>query len=146
STGGRRWRCGPSSRAGSRTAPSSRRERVPVAARGGRERRARRPRHRRGHRHRPRHRARAGSHRRARGDLRPAPGAAGGCPGLESYGRERVAEWERAVPLGRLGRPEEVASLIAFLASAGGAYITGTTVVVDGGVDAWGLAHEPPRD
>jgi citronellol/citronellal dehydrogenase len=65
--------------------------------------------------------------------------------GLEGYGSEQVAEWEREVPLGRLGRPEEVASVIAFLASAGGAYVTGTTVVVDGGVDAWGLAKEPPR-
>jgi citronellol/citronellal dehydrogenase len=64
--------------------------------------------------------------------------------GLEGYGRERVAEWERAVPLGRLGRPEEIAAVIAFLASAGGAYVTGTTVVVDGGVDAWGLAGSPP--
>ena len=65
--------------------------------------------------------------------------------GLEGYGPEQVAEWEREVPLGRLGRPEEVASVIAFLASAGGAYVTGTTVVVDGGIDAWGLAKEPPR-
>jgi citronellol/citronellal dehydrogenase len=65
--------------------------------------------------------------------------------GLEGYGADKVAEWERAVPLGRLGRPEEVAALIAFLASSGGGYITGTTIVVDGGLDAWGLAHEPPR-
>jgi NAD(P)-dependent dehydrogenase (short-subunit alcohol dehydrogenase family) len=49
-----------------------------------------------------------------------------------------------AVPLGRLGRPEEVASVIAFLASAGGAYVTGTTIVVDGGVDAWGIGEPPP--
>ena len=63
---------------------------------------------------------------------------------LEDYGEQAVADWERAVPLGRLGRPEEVASLIAFLASAGGAYVTGTTIVVDGGVDAWGIAEPPP--
>ena len=55
---------------------------------------------------------------------------------LENYGADAVASWERAVPLGRLGRPEEVAALIAFLASEGGAYITGTTIVVDGGNDA----------
>ncbi len=55
--------------------------------------------------------------------------------GLDGYGPERVAEWERKVPLGRLGTPEEAAALIAFLASAGGAYVTGTTVVMDGGLD-----------
>jgi citronellol/citronellal dehydrogenase len=64
---------------------------------------------------------------------------------LDDYGADAVAAWERSVPLGRLGRPEEVAALIAFLASDGGAYITGTTIVVDGGVDAWGLAELPPR-
>jgi citronellol/citronellal dehydrogenase len=65
--------------------------------------------------------------------------------GLEGYGAEQVAQWEREVPLGRLGTPEEVAAVIAFLASAGGAYITGSTILVDGGVDAWGLATLPPR-
>jgi citronellol/citronellal dehydrogenase len=55
--------------------------------------------------------------------------------GLDGYGRERVAEWEREVPLGRLGTPEEAAALIAFLASPGGGYVTGTTVVMDGGLD-----------
>jgi citronellol/citronellal dehydrogenase len=64
---------------------------------------------------------------------------------LDGYGADAVAAWERSVPLGRLGRPEEVAALIAFLASDGGAYITGTTIVVDGGADAWGLAELPPR-
>jgi citronellol/citronellal dehydrogenase len=55
--------------------------------------------------------------------------------GLDGYGEERVAEWEREVPLGRLGTPEEAAALIAFLVSSGGAYVTGTTVVMDGGLD-----------
>jgi citronellol/citronellal dehydrogenase len=64
--------------------------------------------------------------------------------GLAGYGEEDAARWERAVPLGRLGTPEEVAAVIAFLVSAGGAYVTGTTVVVDGGVDAWGAAEPPP--
>jgi citronellol/citronellal dehydrogenase len=64
---------------------------------------------------------------------------------LGGYGEETVVAWERSVPLGRLGRPEEVAALIAFLATAGGAYVTGTTIVVDGGSDAWGLAEPPPE-
>jgi citronellol/citronellal dehydrogenase len=55
---------------------------------------------------------------------------------LSRYGEDAVASWESEVPLGRLGRPEEVASVIAFLASAGGAYVNGTTLVVDGGSDA----------
>jgi len=64
--------------------------------------------------------------------------------GLDGYDPELVAGWERSIPLGRLGRPDEVASVIAFLASAGGAYITGTTIVVDGGADAWGMGEPPP--
>ena len=64
---------------------------------------------------------------------------------LDGYGEDAVARWERSVPLGRLGEPEEVAALIAFLATDGGAYVTGTTIVVDGGSDAWGLAEPPPE-
>jgi citronellol/citronellal dehydrogenase len=47
--------------------------------------------------------------------------------------------------LGRLGRPEDVSGLVCFLASPGGGYVTGTTIVVDGGVDAWGTGHPAPR-
>lgn len=63
---------------------------------------------------------------------------------LDGYGADAVEGWRRAVPLGRLGRPEDVARVIAFLASPGGAYVTGTTILVDGGVDAWGIAELPP--
>jgi glucose 1-dehydrogenase len=38
------------------------------------------------------------------------------------------------IPLGRMGTPEEVASLVAFLASDEAAYVTGSTYVMDGGL------------
>ena len=63
--------------------------------------------------------------------------------GLEQYGAD-LEQWARAVPLQRLGSAAEVASLIAFVCSPGGSYITGTTIVVDGGADAWGQAELPP--
>lgn len=65
--------------------------------------------------------------------------------GLGQYGPEAIERWTRAVPLGRLGAPEEIGALIAFLATPAARYITGTTITVDGGVDAWGLAEAPPR-
>jgi NAD(P)-dependent dehydrogenase (short-subunit alcohol dehydrogenase family) len=42
-----------------------------------------------------------------------------------------------AIPLGRVGTPEEPAALIAFLCSAEAAYITGAEFVIDGGRLAW---------
>jgi citronellol/citronellal dehydrogenase len=63
--------------------------------------------------------------------------------GLDQYDAD-LEQWARAIPMQRLGTPEEVAALIAFLCSPGGAYVTGTTVVVDGGADAWGQAALPP--
>ena len=38
------------------------------------------------------------------------------------------------IPLGRLGEPEEIAKVVAFLASGSGAYITGETIHVNGGM------------
>ena len=43
---------------------------------------------------------------------------------------------EQAVPLGRLGTPREIAHTVLFLASDEAAYITGTTIIVDGGRDS----------
>jgi citronellol/citronellal dehydrogenase len=64
---------------------------------------------------------------------------------LQYGGQDVVDEFATHVPMRRAGLPEEVAATIAFLASPGGAYITGTTVVVDGGSDAWGLGMLPPE-
>lgn len=65
--------------------------------------------------------------------------------GLLAYGGEDlVDEWAETVPMKRAGLAEEVAATIAFLASDGAGYITGTTVVIDGGADAWGLGEHPP--
>ncbi len=45
-----------------------------------------------------------------------------------------VAEYLKQIPAGRLGRPEEVAKAVAFLASDDAAYINGQTLCVDGGM------------
>ena len=49
---------------------------------------------------------------------------------VEELRKARVKD----IPLGRLGRPEEVANLIVFLASECSSYMTGTCVTIDGGV------------
>lgn len=52
-------------------------------------------------------------------------------------GREsELAEMRRLYPLGRVGEPEDIAAAVAFLASRDAAWITGTTLVVDGGLTA----------
>lgn len=65
------------------------------------------------------------------------------CPGytrtarlMELAGKnpqETYRQWEKQIPLGRLGEPKEFAALVAFLASERASYITGATVAVDGG-------------
>jgi glucose 1-dehydrogenase len=45
------------------------------------------------------------------------------------------------IPLSRLGKPEEVAGMVAFLASADADYVTGATFYVDGGL-TWNYHEE----
>jgi meso-butanediol dehydrogenase / (S,S)-butanediol dehydrogenase / diacetyl reductase len=71
------------------------------------------------------------------------------CPGYvltpmqeAEYTEQMLKECESKIPLGRLGRPDEVASLFAFLASDEASYITGHTYLIDGGEIAGGLVSQ----
>jgi 3-oxoacyl-[acyl-carrier protein] reductase len=48
--------------------------------------------------------------------------------------QEALAQWEAAIPSGRMGRPEELGDLVAFLASPRAAYINGAALSIDGGL------------
>jgi meso-butanediol dehydrogenase/(S,S)-butanediol dehydrogenase/diacetyl reductase len=72
------------------------------------------------------------------------------CPGwilTPMQEAEYTPEMRRAfaakLPLNRLGRPEDVAALFAFLASDDATFITGQCFVIDGGEIAGGLASQP---
>lgn len=71
------------------------------------------------------------------------------CPGYvltpmqeAEYTDQMLKECESKIPLGRLGRPDEVASLFAFLASDEASYLTGHTYVIDGGEISGGLVSQ----
>jgi meso-butanediol dehydrogenase/(S,S)-butanediol dehydrogenase/diacetyl reductase len=73
------------------------------------------------------------------------------CPGFiltpmqeAEYTPEMQRVYASRIPLGRLGKPEEVAALFAFLASDDAAFITGHYFVIDGGEIAGGMASGGP--
>ena len=72
------------------------------------------------------------------------------------YPAQVVETVPKTIPLGRLGRPEEMAWLIAYLASPAGDFFSGTVLTIDGARDNWfgawppqfqaGDAGEPPAE
>jgi meso-butanediol dehydrogenase/(S,S)-butanediol dehydrogenase/diacetyl reductase len=71
------------------------------------------------------------------------------CPGFiltpmqaAEYTPEMQHAFALKIPLGRLGRPEDAAALLAFLASEDASFITGQAFVIDGGEIAGGLASQ----
>lgn len=61
-------------------------------------------------------------------------------PILAAWSDEARAKLATAQPVGRLGRPEDIAAMVSFLASAKTEFITGQTILVDGGRSLGGLA------
>jgi peroxisomal 2,4-dienoyl-CoA reductase len=63
-----------------------------------------------------------------------APPADSGIPDVFAATEKAMASWaKQAIPLQRWGAPRDIANMVAFLASPGGDWITGSIFVVDGG-------------
>lgn len=68
------------------------------------------------------------------------------CPGLTATAINREisadpalkAQFLAKIPLGRMAKPEEIASLMLYLATDGAAFITGTSIIADGGATIGG--------
>jgi NAD(P)-dependent dehydrogenase (short-subunit alcohol dehydrogenase family) len=52
---------------------------------------------------------------------------------FESWGEENTKKVIAGIPLQRVGKPEEIARMVAYLASEDGSYVTGKVIQVDGG-------------
>jgi citronellol/citronellal dehydrogenase len=63
---------------------------------------------------------------------------------LTKYPQEVVDNLARSIPLQRTGRAEEMAWLVAYLASPAGDFYSGTTITIDGGRDNWVGPWPPP--
>ena len=62
-----------------------------------------------------------------------SPGVVG-TPRVLEMAKELIPEWTKGIRLGRLAKPEEIASVVFFLVSDESSYITGQNIVVDGGL------------
>lgn len=51
--------------------------------------------------------------------------------------KEKMKDWIRDTPMGRLGKPDEIASVVHFLASDAASLLTGSIVLADGGFTSW---------
>jgi NAD(P)-dependent dehydrogenase (short-subunit alcohol dehydrogenase family) len=60
------------------------------------------------------------------------------------YPREVTDNVARTIPLGRLGRPEELAWIVAYLASPAGDFLSGAVITIDGARDNWFGPWPPP--
>jgi 3-oxoacyl-[acyl-carrier protein] reductase len=54
-------------------------------------------------------------------------------PGTQTMGKEAYEQFKKAIPLGRWGKPNDIANLAVFLASEESSFITGQCIVADGG-------------
>jgi NAD(P)-dependent dehydrogenase (short-subunit alcohol dehydrogenase family) len=63
---------------------------------------------------------------------------------LTKYPQVVVDNLERSIPIGRAGRAEEMAWLVAYLASPAGDFFSGTTITIDGARDNWAGPWPPP--
>lgn len=79
-----------------------------------------------------------------------APGIVGTDTFMTKYPRQFVESAAQTVPLQRLGTPEQIAQMVAHLASPAGDYTTGSVITIDGARDnyigAWPPAHEQGED
>ncbi|WJH35367.1 SDR family oxidoreductase [Paenibacillus sp. CC-CFT747] len=55
---------------------------------------------------------------------------------LDTPREEIMKQWNEAQPIGRVGQPEEIAAVVLFAASPENSFMTGATLVADGGMTA----------